>query len=118
MMTEDDLDSLFSAARATAPEPSAALTARVLADAAAAMPAASAFTPAAPPARAGLVQRLLGAFGGAGALAGMATAAVAGLYIGFAQPMGEGVFALVTGVSDGTTLDMMPGIDALLDEAP
>jgi hypothetical protein len=115
-MTEDDLDSLFASARGAAPRPSAGLTARVLADAEGLLA-----IPPAPPQpvarRSGLWAALAAAFGGSGALAGMATATVAGFYIGFAEPMDTG---LVTSVLGGeiAELDMMPGIDALLDEAP
>jgi hypothetical protein len=82
---EDDLAPLFAAARAARPVPSADLTARVLADARALQP-----TPAA--ARrplAGLRQALAEMFaslGGAGAVAGLGTAAVAGVLIGYASP--------------------------------
>lgn len=118
-MTEDDLENLFATARADVPRPSAGLTARVLADAEGLMIAASErlAIPRPSPERPGLWAALFAAFGGSGALAGMATATVAGFYIGFAQPMNTG---LVTSVLGGeiAELDMMPGIDALLDEAP
>lgn len=120
MMTDDDLDSLFAAARNTAPAPSTALTARVEADAMREMPRAPTLRPVARPTEPrGLgdwIARLFGS--GAGALAGMATATVAGLYFGYAQPIGADVFSLVTGAADSATIDMMPGIDALLEEAP
>lgn len=123
-MTDDDLENLFATARADVPRPSAGLTARVLADAEGLMTAAPerlAIPRPAPeraaPERPGLWAALSAAFGGSGALAGMATATVAGFYIGFAQPVNTG---LVTSVLGGeiAELDMMPGIDALLDEAP
>lgn len=115
-MTDDDLDSLFAAARSAAPRPSPDLAARVLADAEGLL----AITPALPQPQArrpSFWAALAAAFGGSGALAGMATATVAGFYIGFAEPMNSG---LVTSVLGGeiAELDMMPGIDALLEEAP
>jgi hypothetical protein len=115
MMTDDDLDSFFAAARDTAPAPSEALISRVLTDA-----SLEQSRPEPMPARApnrSIWQILAAVFGGGGALAGMVTATVAGAYIGFSQPLGEGIFALVTG-AESTTIDMMPGIDALLEEAP
>jgi len=126
-MTEDDLEMLFAAARDPAAQPlsllpSSALTARVLADADAEMPAITAAATAVPrpiavprsPRRAGL----WGLFGGGGgAFAGMVTATLAGFWIGFAQPVELGAMsALLTGAS--AEVDMMPGLDALLDEAP
>ena len=118
-MTEDDLDSLFATARADAPRPPAGLTARVLADAEGLLAAApmSSPEPDRPRDRHGLWSALSTVFGGSGALAGMATATVAGFYIGFAQPMDTGLVASVLG-GEIAELDMMPGIDALLEEAP
>lgn len=117
-MTEDDLDSLFAQARGTgALAPSDQLMARVLADAAALQPQAPGLARAPAAARPGFWALVLAALGGAGMLAGMTTAVLAGLWVGFAQPVGEGVFAAVLG-SDTATIDMMPGIDALLEEAP
>ena len=120
MMTDHDLDSLFAAARADSPAPSAALTTRVLADADAAMvrtPAAKIAPTSASGAGASLWTKLAALFGGAGAVAGMATATVAGFYIGFAQPMNNGLLPAVLG-GEIAELEMMPGLDALLDEAP
>ena len=57
--------------------------------------------------------------GGGGVLAGMGTAAVAGLYLGFVQP--ASFLNLADALLNATqmdSLDLMPGIDALLDEAP
>ena len=114
MQDRDDLDALFGAARAQAPVPSEALMARVLADALEVQPKAVA--PRAPVMvrREGMLARLAGLFGGAGALAGIGTAAVAGLFIGYVQPTG------LSGWDDavlGTpleTVDLMPDVDALL----
>ncbi|PKQ14171.1 MAG: hypothetical protein CVT70_00750 [Alphaproteobacteria bacterium HGW-Alphaproteobacteria-1] len=71
------LEAFFEAARATPPEPSPALMAAVLR-------AAEGLQPAAP--RAPLTARLREAFGGWPALAGLATAAAAGVWIGTALP--------------------------------
>ncbi|MEY4983318.1 MAG: hypothetical protein RIR62_1584 [Pseudomonadota bacterium] len=120
-MKQEDLDSLFTAARAAPPAPSDALMARVMADALAQQPARPRpAMPQAPAPRQGrgslwgsLWGALTGLFGGAGAVAGMGGAAVAGLFIGLAQP------ALLVSLSDaylGGTLDsvaLIPSVDAL-----
>jgi hypothetical protein len=87
-MSEDtDLDQVFAAARAVRPVPSDALTARVLHDAYAAQPVAPV---AALPARSrrGFWAVLSDAFGGGGVLAGLGTATVAGVWLGYADPAG------------------------------
>jgi hypothetical protein len=123
-MKEEDLDTLFAAARAAPPVPSDALMARVMADALDQQPAQA--RPALPVASAAVAARgggslwarLSGVFGGGGALAGMGGAAMAGLFIGLAQP------ALLVSVSDaylGGTLDsvaLMPSVDSLLAGVP
>ncbi len=119
-MTEDDLDDLFAAARSeTLPAP-AGLMARVISDAEAELLGGDALGRAQPRVRrqaTGLFASLAGLFGGTGALAGMVTATVAGFGLGFAQPAPMSVMsAALTGTS--AEIDMMPGIDALLDEAP
>lgn len=114
-MTDDDLDSLFAAARAETPRPPAALTARVMLDAETA--ARGAPVPRRAAERPGLLASLAAIFGGGGALAGMVTATLAGFWIGFAQPVELGVMSAVLN-TDTAEIDMMPGIDALLDEAP
>ncbi|WP_300516596.1 dihydroorotate dehydrogenase [Aliiroseovarius sp.] len=82
---DDDkmLESFFEAGRADAPVPSQDLMARILADAQANMPAPA---PIATPARRGLLAGLLAAVGGWPSVATMATAAVAGVWLGFVQP--------------------------------
>ena len=118
MMPETGLDDLFAEARAARPVPSEALMARVLADALAEQPRAVVPAVAVLPAgraQTGLWARIVWAFGGVGALAGMGTAAVAGLFIGFVQPVG------LAGIEDamlGTpleTVELIPSMDALLD---
>lgn len=124
-MTEDDLDPMFAAARAASPHVPAGLMARVIADAEAeiqglASQAAGSSVLAAPRARPqafGLWSGLADLFGGAGALAGMLTATVAGFWIGFADPAPLGAMSAAL-IGASAEIDMMPGIDALLDEAP
>ena len=85
---DDDmmLESLFEAGRAEAPVPSQDLMARILADAQANMPAPAPIVRAARPVRRGLLAGLLAAVGGWPSVATMATATVAGIWLGFAQP--------------------------------
>jgi len=81
--TEDDalLEDFFVAARAHPPQPSAELMARIAADAGQLAPKPSAV---APRRKAGGGWRLGALFGGWSAMGGLATAAVAGVWIGFA----------------------------------
>ena len=81
-MRDTDLDDLFAKARHAVPLPSGDLMARILRDAEAAMP------PPAPILSARVPRRswVLALFGGGGVLAGLATATVAGVWIGMQQP--------------------------------
>lgn len=120
----DDLETLFRAARTDRPAPSDDLMARVLADAAALQPKAAAPAPrrvAAPApsrARTGFFAGLAALFGGGGVLAGMGTAAVAGLFLGFAQPAPVSALTAAWGGSaaDSSAYDLTSGIDALFAE--
>lgn len=113
----DDLDDLFAEAAAKPAVPSGDLMARVLADAARAHPQPVAIRASAPPARLGLLAGLAALFGGGGVLAGIGSAAVAGLFIGFVQPTSLTKLADAwSGDTQIDTLDLMPGIDALLIE--
>ncbi len=119
-MTEDDLDDLFAAARSEPLPAPVGLMARVISDAEAELLVGDALGRAQPRVgrqASGLFTYLAGLFGGTGALAGMVTATVAGFWLGFAQPAPmSAMSAALTGTS--AEIDMMPGIDALLDEAP
>lgn len=113
----DDLDDLFATARKAAPVPPADLVARVLEDARQAQPRPVAPLRAAPSPGGGLWGALAGLFGGGGVLAGMGTAAVAGLFMGFAMP--DQVLALtdvLASSADAAAIEMVPGIDALIAE--
>lgn len=86
---DDDkmLEAFFEAARDDAPVPSQDLMARILADAQAELPApAPILRQAVEPRRRSLLASLLAAVGGWPSVATMATATVAGIWIGFAQP--------------------------------
>lgn len=118
-----DLENLFDKARRDTPAPSAALEARVLADALRLQPPprapqGSSGLPAAP-VMPGFWAQLAGWFGGAGALAGMVTAGFAGLAAGYLQPAGlAGLTTLL--LTDAAVaeapVELMPGLDALLPE--
>jgi hypothetical protein len=105
------LDRLFQAGRA-GPVPSDDFMARILADAA--REAAPVPVPATPTARPGLLASLLSAIGGWPAAAGMATAAMAGVWLGFSSP--ELIDTYVG--TDGTVAlgDFLPDVTALAGE--
>ncbi|MFP5479961.1 MAG: dihydroorotate dehydrogenase [Alphaproteobacteria bacterium] len=109
-MPMDDLDDLFAAARADRPQPSEALLQRVLADALAQQPC-----PAPTPVhRSGLLARLSAAFGGGPALAGVCSAAVVGLVLGYLNPMTYDY--LTGGLTGAETVDLFPSTDFLSSE--
>ncbi len=91
-MDERDLDDLLNEARsAPRPAPPAALTDRVVAAALAEQAArnrvrASAAMPSRQRSLAGIWQAMLASIGGGRALAGLSTAALAGLWLGLAAP--------------------------------
>lgn len=109
-MANDDLDRFFAAARAARPEPSPALMARVVADAAA-VQASRMKRPA--PRRASWLSRLAPAFGAGGAWAGLAAASAAGFWIGTLEP------GLVGAVwpADAAAVELIPSLDGVLADA-
>ncbi len=119
-MQERELEDLMAKMRAATPAPSGALLARIEADAVAAQPRARPRSPAAdrPP---GLLEAWFALVGGKTAAAGLALAALTGVWLGFSQP---GPVALITeGVSaglgrDGTIefVELIPGFDPLATE--
>ena len=96
-MQDEELDRLLAAASRTAPAPSDALMQRVLADALALQPQLAALRPAPAPVREGRLSRFFRALGGGPALAGLGTAAVFGVVLGYLSP---------------TTLDYLTGSTA------
>lgn len=114
-LDDDPLEQVFAAARRAAPVPSEALLARILADAEDAMPARSAARDPArrAPARGGFL-RWLGAPAGWGAVGGLATATVAGLWFGYAGLGDADALARLVGVDAvaGAT-DLLPGGDTV-----
>lgn len=77
---DDMLDDIFAQARSVAPVPSDTLIARVLADAVPPVPTRTRQV------RRGLLARLLEVIGGWPAMGGLATATVAGIWVGVAPP--------------------------------
>lgn len=116
------LDSFFAAGRDEAPVPSADLLARIMADAESEATAREAVTPR-PKANRSLIAALAAMVGGWPAFAGMASAAVAGIWIGAAQPT---ALATLTGdvftagsttsaaTSDYELEEIVPGYAALM----
>lgn len=116
-----DLDDLLAARAQTMPAAVPvpdALMARILADAAREQPRPVALAPQrAAPQRLTLWQAISDMFGGAGVLAGLATAACAGVYLGAVQP--DAITSVTLALSGGSVveqLDFMPSIDWLLIE--
>ena len=96
-MQDEELDRLLAAAARTAPPPSDALMQRVLADALALQPQPAALRPAPTSVRISRLSRIFRALGGGPALAGLGTAAVFGVVLGYLSP---------------TTLDYLTGSTA------
>lgn len=110
-MMSDDLDQLLQRARRPVPVPDA-LMARILADAARVQP-----RPAPVAGFWDVFDMLAALFGGRGAVAGLASVACAGLYLGAAQPSPLVDFALALGGAGAVDqLDFMPSIDMLVAE--
>lgn len=85
-MQDNELDLFFEAARQERAEPSDSLMAAIMADAQAQMPAADPL-PAPKAQKAGWLSSIFRGLGGLPAAASLATATVAGVWIGFTQPV-------------------------------
>ena len=114
MRPDADLDSLFLQAQATPIDAGDAFMARVVADALAAQPGPRSI--AVRPSRRGVWARMAAAVGGAIAVAGIGTAAMAGLVIGYVQPEPMVSFASSMGFVTVENLEFFPDFDALLTE--
>ena len=114
--SEAELDRLF--AEATVPTPSEALLARVMADADAVLNERRIAQTTVPVAPGGWFRSILTGIGGAPALAGLATATVAGIWIGYVQPGSVGDLTAEFGAAEASydLGDFMPGFDAVLEE--
>ncbi|MEM7596993.1 MAG: hypothetical protein AAF382_04790 [Pseudomonadota bacterium] len=103
----DPLEAEFAALKRVAEPPSDDLMARVMADADAVQ--AQILTPL-PKARVSALSRVMDVIGGWPTLAGMATAGMAGVWIGVAQPAAllEGSQALLYGDANAALVDLDP----------
>jgi hypothetical protein len=112
--TNQTLEAFFEAGRTAAPQPSGDLMARILADA----EAARVFAAAPRAVRRGLWASLMAAIGGWPAVASLATATVAGLYIGVSPPAQLEDFAVTyLGATDyAVSGDFAPGFEDILTE--
>jgi hypothetical protein len=111
-MPDDDLDLLLATAAARPAVPSEALMERVLADAYALQPQAPATRPALVAPQTGFLARLAAVFGGPPALAGLGSAAVFGLALGYLSPT---TMDYLTGTS-AETAEFFPEADFLTTE--
>jgi hypothetical protein len=113
-MREQDLDDLFAEARAQEPPENAGLMARVLADAERNMPKPVVRVVRRRP---GFWAQAAAALGGGGVLAGLGTAAVAGVMLGFVQPTSvSAVTDMIFAETPFDEVDLLAGIDAILTE--
>ncbi len=121
-MGEEELDGLFAEARATAPLPSGSLIQRI--EAVSLAEQAALATPvvqrSAGPSR-GALSRLSGLFGGLGITAGLATATLAGVWLGAVQPAGLSSVTDSVSRAFGVTanldrVDLIPSFDPFASE--
>ncbi len=113
-MTAQDqsLEALFVEARLNAPQPSDGFMARLMTDAEAAQP-----RPVIRQTR-GFWSKMFGAIGGAVVVAGMGSAAMAGLVIGYVQPDEMLQLSETIGLSTNEQIEVLPSFDIFLtDEA-
>lgn len=113
-MQDKDLDGLLALAARDRPTPSPALMDRVLADALAAQPQPAGLGPVPAQAREGMLARLAAMFGGPPVLAGVFSAAVAGVALGYLNPASMDV--LTGGLTGTETLELFPSADFLTTE--
>ncbi|MDM7933395.1 dihydroorotate dehydrogenase [Tabrizicola sp.] len=114
-MQDKDLDGLLSMAASRAPRPSDGLMDRVLADAMALQPRPEGIAAPAAPAPVGLLARLAALFGGAPVVAGVLSAAMAGVAVGYFSPATTDL--LTGGLGAGAeVLDLFPSADFLMTE--
>ena len=115
-MQNGDLDDLFAAARAATPPPSAALLERIEADGLRLQPVPALTAGRASGGMRGLLGRMVQAVGGLGGAAGLATATLAGFWIGVVQPQGlstltEGLTAGLVGSVALDSVELIPALD-------
>ena len=118
MSERDPLDDLFAEARQNPPQPSDGFLARVLADAEAEQPRMAVAPPRPGVVKTGFWSSLFAALGGAAAVAGVSSAAMVGLVVGYIQPEALVDLASTYGIaeSSGGSFDLLPGYESLLSE--
>lgn len=117
MKEQVPLDDLFDLARRQTSDVSDQFMARVLADAEAVQSELVSPRTKRTERKAGLLSRLIAALGGAISVAGIGTAAMAGLVVGYVQPDAVATIADSYGVSvSGGDLDIIPAYDTLFGE--
>ncbi len=113
-----ELDGLLAEAASLATTPSSELMQRVIADADSVAEAGEVKSNPAQPRRRGFIAGLLAGIGGWPAIAGLATATVAGVWIGYASP--ETLDGITNGLLTSRTVyevgDFMPTLDDLFYE--
>ncbi len=121
-MQDKELDGLLALAARDRPTPSPALIDRVLADALAVqrqpLPIRLAAVLAPTTARQELVARIVALFGGGPVLAGVCSAAVAGVALGYLDPASMDTLTggLTEALMGSETLDLFPSADFLTNE--
>lgn len=118
-LKDTELEALFAVVVDQVPEPSSALTARILADADMIASAQSeAKKVRAAPARQNWFDGFLRAVGGWPAVGGLVTATVVGVWIGYAPPAAfDGIAETYLATDTGYDLiDFMPTYEAVMDE--
>lgn len=115
-MQDDDLNQLLGRAARQALPPSAALMDRILADALALQPLPAA--PAHPMARPkeGVLHRLSSFFGGGPVMAGLCSAAVMGVALGYLNPTSMDYLTGGLTGAETETLDLFPSVDFVTTE--
>ena len=119
-MQTSDLDDLLALAAMHPPTPTPALIDRVLADALALQPQPMSAPPprAATSARLGLLSRLADMLGGPAAMAGVASAALIGVALGYLDPTTMDIRApgQATDQAEAEAVDFFPEVDFLMTE--
>ncbi len=115
---DDGLEAYFEAARADTPVPSTELLGRIMADAATQSAARDDSLRQVTVLRQGIFSSLIEAIGGWPTLAGMATAGVVGVWIGFSQPAGLDTVAEQLIGADNTSylVDLVPAFGSEFEE--
>ena len=116
-MQNSDLDDLLALAAMRPPAPSPALMDRVTADALALQPQPLT-APRVAVARPGLMSRLINMLGGPAAMAGVTSAALFGVVLGYLDPSTLDILALGQAADQAETeaVDFFPSVDFLMTE--